>query len=82
MIVSEVIKALSRMPQEAEVMGLYDGALRLSVDAVYQSRSGYVALAAFHEPIYHDMDRPISAPSVAENRFWLLTAESMTGDES
>lgn len=72
MKVRELIEALGIMPPDADVCGLYDGALRLPVNYAYLSRSGAVALAEKGDVVYHDRDRPGDAPTEAEDAYWRI----------
>lgn len=72
---SELIKALQQMPPEADVGYLWDGAVRSAVQVVYLSREGQVVLADYDNVVYHDDERPSSAPTEAEDPYW-RTAES------
>lgn len=70
MIVSELIKKLQDMPQDAQVAGAYDGALRTEVECVWLARSGVVGLANDGETLYYLEDRPDGAPDEDEDRYW------------
>lgn len=75
MKVSELIGALGIMPPDARVMGLYDGAARLSVEYAYLARSGDVVLAEKGDPVYYDSDRPGDAPTEAQDRHWTIPVD-------
>jgi len=69
MTVHEIIEALKKMPQEAEMRHLWDGAARSKVDCVYLAQAGYVVVAPEYEPAYDDEDRPIGAPKEHEDQY-------------
>lgn len=80
MIVEQLIAALQQFPKEAEVLYLFDGALRGECARLYATKSGHVAIASSHEEVvYLDEDRPIDAPASREDCFWRLP--SMGGDD-
>ena len=70
MTVSELIVALADMPRDADVWCLWDGATRSEVDIVWISREGKVVFADCTETSYYDVDRPVDAPTVAQDRYW------------
>ena len=70
MNVKQLIEKLKKMPPSAEVMHLWDGATRTSIEHVWLSVSGYVVTADFDEVCYYQSDRPVSAPTEEECRYW------------
>ena len=68
MNVRQLIKELSKMPPSAEVMHLWDGATRSSIEHVWISVSGYVVTADFDEVCYMEGDRPESVSK--GQRYW------------
>jgi hypothetical protein len=70
MKVKDLIKALQSMPQDAEVMHLWDGEARTSIEFVWEARGGDVVTSDFSMVCYSDATRPASAPSSKENRYW------------
>lgn len=70
MKVSELIVALSGMPQDADVGIIYDGGERLSCESIYLARSGRVLLTDSGEVVYGTEDRPATAPTEKEDRYW------------
>lgn len=81
MTVSELIRKLEHMPQEAEVYSMYDGAASNDVDFVWRSRSGDVVLSPCNQMVYDTDDRPITAPTQEEDEFW-STPKSKDGTYS
>ena len=71
MKVKELIKELSQMPQDAEVAHIWDEALRTNIELVWLSKSGIVATSDFGMVVYNDEDRPISAPTEKEDKYWI-----------
>ena len=69
MKVRELIAALEKMPADADAFLLSEGC-KVDVVNVWEGRGGSVLMADFDEPVYHDEDRPLSAPSVAERKHW------------
>lgn len=71
MKVRELIMRLGVMPPDAEVMLLYDGALRGNCDSVWLTRNGEtVGLGDESEPIYSDASRTLNAPSAGDDPYW------------
>ena len=75
MKVHELIATLGTLPREADVQVVWDGAARSDVRHAYLSRKGSVMLADAGEVVYDDADRPETAPSVAEARYWRTPGE-------
>lgn len=70
MIVKELIAELSKMPPDAKVGYVWDGAARSWVDNVWLARSGDVLLAYGGAEVYNTEDRPPSAPVSEDKRYW------------
>jgi hypothetical protein len=70
MKVKELIEQLRKMPQDLDVMYLWDGEPRTEVGAVYEARDGYVVLSGEYEVGYSTGARPHGAPTCEENPFW------------
>ena len=66
---SELAAIILALPQDADAKILFDGAVRADVDAVWLSNGGDVVLAARWEPVYHDEDRRVGAPTEAEVKY-------------
>jgi hypothetical protein len=70
MIVRKLIEALGAMPQDAEVLHLWDGAPRTGIEHVWLARSGDV-MTADDEMVAYDTDaRPLDAPTAEEDEYW------------
>ena len=70
MKVKDLIQALGKMPQDADVLHLWDGGLRTAIEIVYLARSGEVATADYEEVCYSDESRPVGAPTRNEDPYW------------
>jgi len=70
MKVKELQDALSKMPPEAEVDYIWDGAARSTAEIVFLARSGTVMIAELSQPVYYDDDRPASAPTEEQQADW------------
>lgn len=70
--VAQLKEALSLLPDNAPVMGVYDGCLRLSIAYVYMSKSGIVALCGKDENLCYDRDRPIGAPDEEADKYFSI----------
>jgi len=70
MVVKELIKALNKMPQNADVLHLWDGEPRTTIDVVYESRIGEIITAPFNMVAYSTDARPKDAPTSVEDRYW------------
>ena len=70
MNVKKLIAELSKMPQDADVSHLWDGASRTNIELVWLSKGGYVVTSDWDMVAYHDEDRPLDAPSEKENPHW------------
>ena len=81
MKVSELIKELNNMPQDAKVSHLWDGATRTEINVVYFAKSGEVVTADYDQDAYDCADRPTWAPSKYEQTYW-STMENPNEDNS
>ncbi len=70
MKVSELIKRLKEMPADAQVLHLWDGALRTAIEHVWLTRTGVVGTGDHDEVCYDTDDRPLEAPSQEQERYW------------
>ena len=70
MKVKDLIKELEKMPQDAEVMHLWDGEARTAIEVVYESKNGTVITSDFQQVCYSSSTRPIDAPTKEEERYW------------
>jgi hypothetical protein len=66
MKVHQLIKVLQSMPQEAEVLHVYDGSPH-DIEHVWLSRNGDVITSFCSEPVYSLNDRPANS---SDERFW------------
>lgn len=70
MKVGQLIAELNKMPPDAEVSHLWDGALRTSIEVVYLAKNGEVVTADYSQVCYRTEERPIAAPAADENKYW------------
>lgn len=70
MKVKDLIEELSKMPPGAEVLHLWDGAPRTTIEHVWLSRGGEVITADHGQVCYYDECRPEGSPTESENRYW------------
>lgn len=70
MTVAALIEQLEKMPPDAEVMHLWDGAARTGIKHVWLSRAGRVVTADEDEVCYYTDDRPASAPTAKQCQYW------------
>lgn len=70
MKVSQLIAALSAMPQDAEVLHLWDGEPRTAINHLWISRGGDVVTADDDQVCYSTGARPESAPTEEEDPYW------------
>ena len=67
MKVSELINALAQMPQDAEVLHLWDGEARTAINHVWLSRGGDVVTADSGIVCYSEETRPMFIPDGTKN---------------
>ncbi len=70
MKVRDLIDKLKECDMDAEVLHLWDGATRTSIEHVYMSRSGDCVTADYGMVVYSDDSRPVDAPTVQEYKYW------------
>ena len=70
MKVSDLINGLQKMPQDADVLCLWDGELRTEVNIIYESKGGDVVLADFNDVCYSTNSRPKNAPTASSSPYW------------
>ena len=75
MRVSELIYALKKMPQDAEVEHLWDGEPRTAINFVYLSKDGRVITADYNQDCYSTAGRPVDAPTRDEQTYWSTPEE-------
>ncbi len=82
MTVAQLIEQLLKLPQGAEVRGIYDGSAHLNANLVYLARGGFVVIADFDEVVYDTEDRPHLAPTETEEEFWHTPPNPVPGDDA
>mgnify|MGYP000700415745 CR=1 FL=1 len=70
MNVKDLISALQKMPPDAPVWHIWDGAARSQIAHVWLAKSGHVMTIDQQQVVYDDQDRPASAPPSHETRYW------------
>lgn len=70
MIVSDAIKELLKMPQDAELSQLWDGELRTDVNIIYLARNGKVVTSDYNQVCYSEEARPTESPTVKQEPYW------------
>lgn len=82
MTVRNLIENLHKMPQDAMVWHLWDGALYTEIEIVYLSKAGDVVTSDFGMVCYDDKDRPVDAPTSDEDIHWsTMENPNLTEDE-
>lgn len=56
--VAELIAALQKMPQDRDVVFIYDGFIRCDANSVWVSRRGQVVISEADEDIYDEANQP------------------------
>ncbi len=72
MTVAELIAELAKMPQDANVMLVWDGGARSEPEMIWVAQGGSVLLGPLEYPLYYDKDRPPGAPTSKENVYWSM----------
>lgn len=72
MKVKEAIKELATLDPEAELTLHYDGACRIEDIIIWECKSRKIALGETGSAIYYDKDRPLTAPSSKENKYYCI----------
>ena len=67
MKVKDLIQKLKKMPQDAEVMHLWDGRARTSINVVYKAKNGKVITSDFDQMCYDSSFIPTDAN---EDEYW------------
>jgi len=75
MTAEQLIEELRKMPKDAKVLHLWDGAPRTEIQIVYLSREGDVVTSDYGQECYHEECRPVGSPTEAEDKYW-RTAEN------
>ena len=70
MKVGKLIELLQTMPQDAEVLHLWDGEPRTGIEHVWLARDGSVVTADNRMVCYSTESRPADAPTEKEDRYW------------
>lgn len=70
MTARELIEELKKMPPNAEVSHIWDGAARTTIEHVWLANSGEVVTADRLEVVYDDEDRPVGAPKSVDQPYW------------
>lgn len=70
MTVQELIKALSKMPQDARVFHLWDGEPRTAINVVYETKNGKVMTADYEQVCYSDNAMPKDAFRTHIGAYW------------
>ena len=70
MKVKDLIDELQKMPQDAEVLHLWDGEARTVIEHVWLSNGGNVITADHDMVCYSTKNRPIDAPTMGDIRYW------------
>lgn len=68
MNVKELISQLKKHDESINVGILYDGAVRLDVDIVFESNSNEIVLTGFDQAIYDDESRPKGSVSEKDKK--------------
>lgn len=71
MNVGQLIEELSALNPDLPVGLVYDGADRIDVECVWLARKGSVLLSDSGHTVYETEDRPESAPTTEEDRYWM-----------
>lgn len=79
MTVAKLIEELSRMPADCEVWHLWDGESRTQIQHVWLARNNTVVTADHGEVCYGLDDRPLLAPTPAEEPYWSTPGAEETG---
>jgi len=66
----QLIEILQAMPQDAEVLHLWDGKARTTIEVVWLSRDGRIITADKGMICYDTETRPPDAPTKEEDRYW------------
>lgn len=67
MKVRELVAALAGMPQDAEVLHIWDGYPRTAIELVWATEDGRVMTADCGMVVYDLLDRPAGSPT---DKYW------------
>lgn len=70
MIVKDLIKILSGMPQDKRVYHLWDGEPRTEINVIYESKDGKIITSGYGEVCYSTRARPKRAPNEEQVKYW------------
>lgn len=70
MTVGQVIEALKKMPPDADVLHLWDGEARTSIEVIWLAKAGYVVTSDLEHVCYSTEARPEGAPDNKEAPDW------------
>jgi hypothetical protein len=82
MTVKQLIAALETMPPDADVMHLWDGHPRTTIEHVWLARAGYVVTADYDMVCYHGNSRPETAPYETDDRYWHSPRNPNDGEDA
>lgn len=71
MTVKKLIEELKAMPPDVEVMHLWDGEPRTTIEHVWLARGGFVVTSDDGMVCYSENSRPEGAPTKKEDNFWM-----------
>jgi hypothetical protein len=77
MTVAELIEQHRKMPQAAEVLHLWDGEARTTIEHVLLARDGHVITADNGMVCYSTGTRPASAPTKEKDAYWQTPDEEV-----
>lgn len=80
MKVKDLIQALKNMPDDADVLHLWDGEPRTAIEHVWLARDGSVITADFNMVCYSNAPRPSDAPTTAEEPYWSTPRDPADAD--
>jgi hypothetical protein len=66
---SQLIEILKELPQDADIVYLYDGWCTCEIEGAYFAQGGEVILID-DGVVYHDENRPIGAPGEKDDRYF------------
>lgn len=70
MTASELIAELQKLPPEAKVLCVYDGAARTPAEVVWLAKNGSILISGHGDVVYYDEDRPTNAPLRRDDPYW------------
>ena len=77
MKVAQAIYELKKMRGDAELLYLWDGEARATVEHIYMAKSGACVCADSEEVVYDDRDRPLDAPTQEQVKYWETEKERL-----